>query len=422
MNDLQTRREFLKWGAKGASLMAATSFVPSFLTQSLMAEEDQAFWQKAPERILVVIQLAGGNDGLNTIIPHSNDLYYKARPTLGQKKENTLRINDDLGFHPSLEGFKKLYDAGKLSIVQGVGYPNPDRSHFRSMDIWHAGIDPHVRVETGWLGRYFDAQCNGSDLPSSTIGMNLGKIFPNAFRNAHSLGVSLEDPESYLWTPSGTSKAFVEAQQAIFEELNKPQMDSDPSLSFLQHTGMNAQVSSQEVRSAVKRYRSQVAYPAGKLGQSLGLIARMMSGGLETRVYYAHQGGFDTHNDQNGRHDRLLGDLSESCMAFQNDLEQIGIADRVVTLVFSEFGRRVQENASGGTDHGAAAPLFVFGKGVRGGLQGEMPSLSDLVDGDLKFGTDFRQVYATLLDHWMKVPSSAILQRDFKKLSLIQKV
>ncbi|MES2308212.1 MAG: DUF1501 domain-containing protein [Verrucomicrobiota bacterium] len=419
MNYLQTRREFLRWGLKGASLMATTSFVPSFLTQSLLAEEDQAFWQKSPERIMVVIQLAGGNDGLNTIIPYTNDLYYKARPLIAQKKETILKINDDLGFHQSLEGFKKLYDSGKLSVVQGVGYPNPDRSHFRSMDIWHGGIDPHVHSETGWLGRYFDAQCGGADLPAATIGMNLGKIFPNAFRNAHSLGVSLEDPESYLWEPSGTSKAFVEAQQSIFEELNRPQMEADPSLSFLQHTGMNAQISSQEVRSAVKKYRSKVSYPAGKLGESLSLIARMMSGGLGTRVYYAHQGGFDTHNDQNGRHDRLLRELGESCLAFQTDLEQIGIADRVVTLVFSEFGRRVQENASGGTDHGAAAPLFVFGKGIKGGLQGETPSLSDLVDGDLKFGTDFRQVYATVLDRWMKVPSDSILQRDFKKLGFI---
>ncbi len=384
-----------------------------------MAEEDQAFWKNSPERILVVIQLGGGNDGLNTVVPYLNDLYYKMRPLLGQKKDSLLKIDDEFGFHGSLEGFKTLFDAGKLSIVQGVGYPNPDRSHFRSMDIWNGGLDSKMRVETGWLGRYFDSQCQKNVIPVSTIGLNVGKISPKAFLNRHSLGVSLEDPDTYQWETSGTNKVFVEAQEKIFEELNQPQMESEGSLLFLQHTGMNARVSSDQIRSSIKHYRSGVNYPSGNLGRDLSLIAGMMSGGLETRVYYAHQGGFDTHGDQLRSHDRLLQELGDSCLAFQKDLEQIGIADRVVTMVFSEFGRRVQENASEGTDHGAAAPLFVFGKGVKGGFQGKMPSLSDLDDGDMKFGTDFRQVYATLLDRWMKVPSSSILQKEFKNLSFI---
>lgn len=419
MNHLKTRREFFQWSAQGASLLAATTFVPSFLTRPLFGENTLELWKNCPDHILVVIQLAGGNDGLNTVVPHQNDLYYKARPTLAQKITDLHKIDDLHGFHNSIVGFKSLYDQGKLSIVQNVGYPNPNRSHFRSMDIWNGGIDPQLQSTTGWLGRYFDAQCKGADRPSSTVGVNIGKIFPHAFRNLNSLGVSLEDPATYLWQPSGKSEAIIESQKNIFNELNTPQMEADPSLSFLQHTGMNAQLSSVEVRNAIKNYESKITYPNCKLGQSLSLIARMISGGLNTRIYYAHHGNFDTHGSQSGRHDKLLSELGASSEAFQKDLEAIGVADRVVTLVFSEFGRRVQENASGGTDHGAAAPLFLFGKNIKGGIIGKTPNLSDLTHGDLKFETDFRQVYATLLDQWLKVSSTQVLQKEFEKLSFI---
>ena len=423
MNDsLRTRREFLRDGAKYAALAAAAPFLPAFLTRTVWAgaEEGARAWTRGTSgRMLVVVQLAGGNDGLNTVVPYTDDGYLSSRSSLCLTEGDVLKLNDRLGFHPSLRPFKELHDAGKLAIVQGVGYPNPDRSHFRSMEIWHAGAGRHEDVKTGWLGRYFDAQCTGKEPGPATIGVNLGKVFPGAFANTRNLGTTLEDPETYVWQPSGTTKALVKAQEKVFEELNTPRMAEDMALDFLQHTGMNAALSAERVRGAVAGYKSKTAYPASQLATSLRLIAAMMAGGLETRVFYAHQGGYDTHNNQRGTHDRLLSDLSTCLAAFQSDLESLGLADRVTTVVFSEFGRRVKENASGGTDHGAASQMFVVGSKVKPGLHGTYPSLTDLADGDLKHTVDFRSVYASVLADWLGANPAEILGPDVTPLRVI---
>jgi len=429
--DLHTRREFLATGLKGAGLLAASAFVPAFVTRTAAATgvgRDQS--------ILVVVQLSGGNDGLNTVIPISDDLYFKARPTLGISGRNALKLTDHLGLHPALTDLRKEFDAGRMSIIQNVGYPNPNRSHFRSMEIWHTGSDDNdpLQVE-GWLGRYFDAQCAGADphkLPGD-IGMSFGKVMPQAFRNRSNVGIAINDPATFQWNPSGQTSTLARVQEQIFEKLNYPSAGmasvqstggisgSEPgTIDFLRHTAMNAVISGDSIRGILKKEKGTGKYPDGVLAAQLRMVASLIAGEFPSRVYYVSQGGYDTHADQLGGHARLLGDFNASMGAFLDDLRDQKISGKVSILAFSEFGRRVAENGSRGTDHGAAAPVFLFGDSVSGGLHGEPPDLSDLVDGDVKHKIDFRQVYASLLDGWLKTPSREILGRPFESVSILK--
>ena len=432
---LQTRREFLSTGLKGIGLLTASAYVPAFLTRTAMAAGTGA-----DSRILVVIQLSGGNDGLNTVIPFADDLYYKARPVIGIKADSTLKINDHLGLHPALAPLKAEFDQGRMAIIENVGYPNPNRSHFQSMEIWHTAEDSGGSHEVnGWLGRYFDAQCSGTDphvkTDQGSIGLSFGKVMPQAFRNDTNVGIALDNPDTFQWNASGETVGLAKEQEAIFAKLNNPGAmnngmqnlsnlggisgDEPQTLDFLKHTAMNAIVSGDRLRAILGKTRDHAAYPNSGLSNQLEMIGRLIAGNFPTRVYYAAQGGFDTHANQTGSQAKLLGDLGGSVHAFLQDLRAQKNADRVTVLAFSEFGRRVAENASGGTDHGTAAPMFLFGDQIKGGLHGNPPDLKNLADGDLRYQTDFRQVYATVLENWLQTNSEQVLRRKFDKIDVV---
>jgi uncharacterized protein (DUF1501 family) len=361
---------------------------------------------------LVVLQLSGGNDGLNTLTPHNDDQYFKLRPRLALRGGDRLRLNDDLSLHRNLSGFKSLFDEGKAAIIEGVGYPNPDRSHFRSMEIWHTASDSDRYETSGWIGRYFDNFCEG--YPQSTAGVYLGNELPQAFYGDKGMGVSFSAPEEFGFVAgkkgddTSSFRSMARRQAALENE----------TLDFLRHVTDGANLSQDRIQEVSRKVKNQVGYPGDPLAESMATIARMIAGGLGSRIYYTSLGGFDTHSAQQGAHDRLLDRFSRAVLAFQNDLKALGESRRVVTMVFSEFGRRVEENASGGTDHGAAAPMFLIGDPIKGGLYGARPSLTDLDGGDLKFTTDFRSVYASVLNQWFGVDPKVVLKREFDRLPL----
>ncbi len=436
MNEpIQTRREFLR---SGLLFLAGSVTAPFFLTRTVWALDQKlanAGTRSIPgmpdDHILVVIQLGGGNDGLNTVVPHAMDEYARARTTLRVAKDSVLKLNDVIGLHPNLAKLKSLYDAGNLAVIQGVGYPNPDRSHFRSMDIWHTA-DPSSRTVTyGWLGRYLDNACPGCDPKSKRVnpmaGLNIGGWMPVALKSERGLSIALDNPESFRWMPLAGNDRDRKQTEETFEKLNRVVAKNlkDPQVArmdFLSRVAMNAQLSSDRVREiADKAKGNQSAYPTTGLARQLQQVARFIAGGMPTRLYYVSMGGFDTHANQRGQHERLLTEFAEAGEAFYKDLQGQGNAGKVLVLTFSEFGRRVAENASGGTDHGAAAPMFVFGGKVKGGIYGEHPRLDagSLDRGDVKFHTDFRQVYATVLENWLGAKSQPILGAEFGKLKFV---
>jgi uncharacterized protein (DUF1501 family) len=318
--------------------------------------------------------------------------------------------------NPELAALKALYDEGHMAIVQGVGYPNPDRSHFKSMEIRETASGSERVEKYGWIGRYFDNTCKGT--PEPTLAVSIGGREPLTLRNGRSIGVTMAGPG-----PQGSAGPGMmqdTAQKKLFEELNAPRAQAPKSLDFLQRTALNAQVSTARIQAAVGKYRSTTQYPFnGPLGQGLRMIAAMIADNLGTRVYYASLGGFDTHSAQRPAHTNLLTQLAGSVRAFYQDLRAQGNAERVLIMSFSEFGRRVGENASGGTDHGTAAPMFLFGDMVKPGLYGEHPSLTDLDRGDLKFNVDFRSVYATVLEKWLKTDAKPVLNGAYPTLACL---
>jgi len=398
-----TRREFLQQLA----VFSAAGFAPQFVARAALAEAN-AIQGFKDDRVLVVVQLGGGNDGLNTIVPHGDDAYYRARPKLGLKDDRLLRLNDHLAMNSDMAGMMRLYDSGKLSVLQGVGYPNPDRSHFRSMEIWHTASASDEFLSRGWLGRYFDNQCSGSARPQAGLALDAER--PQAFEGERGFGIAATNPNRFGW-----DRGDLFSDDSLFTGINAPAPAANPTLDFLRHTTLNASASSEQVRAAAAR--GKVSAP-GKFNQ-LDAIAGLIRGGLETRVYYVSTSGFDTHANQLAQHKTLWTRVSEALEKFQQQLEKDGTANRVTTLVFSEFGRRVAENASGGTDHGTAAPAFLIGNHIQPGLHGQTPSLTDLDRGDLKYTTDFRSVYASLLEDWFEADAAAILGAKFDKLPLL---
>jgi uncharacterized protein (DUF1501 family) len=437
---LQTRRKFLRTSMLGA---AATWTLPVFLEKTFFALDALAadtLTQTVTGKdgtILVVLQMAGGNDGLNMIVPFADDGYHRARPQLSLPVDQILKIDNYVGLNPKLAGLKSFYDEGHVAIVQGVGYPNPNRSHFRSTEIWQTASDADRTMSEGWLGRYFDSCCAGAD---PTVGVAIGEETPQAFAAKNPTGVTFSRPEQFRFRPSEPDGGRMSAEEMLFRQLNEAaggeeavaapdgasvgaingKTKSDLStLDFLQRTALDAQLSSDKILAIARKSKSTVTYPQGQLAASLNIIARMIGGGLPTRVYYANQGGFDTHAGQINAHQRLMTEFNDAVAAFVSDLKQQGNFERVLLMTFSEFGRRVQENANGGTDHGAAAPMFVLGGAIKPGLFGKCPSLTDLDHGDLKFNTDFRSVYGTVLDRWLKAPSQTVLGRKFSALQIV---
>ena len=426
MNDapaLFTRRRFLRTTLLGGAIAQT---VPAFINRTFAALGESAEAGFVPTtgkdgKILVVMQLAGGNDGLNTVVPYADDAYYRARPSLAIPPGKVLRLDDYTGLHPSLGNISSLLGEGNAAIVQGVGYPNPNRSHFRATEIWHTASDAGKNEAYGWLGRYCDSNCAGQD-PGSAIAV--GDQLPQMLRSKSGQAIAIAAPQDYQF-----QQGMDPAQAEPDDDAAAPAGGSIDMLfgsgdhghdvaDFLQRTAMDAVASSGQVQDILRKAHDNVAYPSSDLGRRLQLVARLIGGGTPARVYYVSLGGFDTHANQSGAHERQLRVFDEAVAAFCRDLRDQGNFDRVTLLTFSEFGRCVAQNASGGTDHGAAAPLFLFGGAVKAGLHGKQPSLTELYRGDLVHGTDFRDVYSTLLERWLGTASKPVLGRDFKALDL----
>ncbi|MBP3955747.1 DUF1501 domain-containing protein [Gemmata sp. G18] len=394
------RRQFLTSALRGSSLVALGSVVPQFVAQTARAAAP------GKDTILVVVELTGGNDGINTVIPYADDLYHKARPTLRQTKQQVVVLDDHVGLHSGMQGLKPLWDAGNLAVVQGVGYPNPDRSHFEAMDIWHTA-DPKRAATTGWLGRASGEMENRSGgVPILHVGT--GKA-PLAATGAQGRGaVSVGDQNSFRLELGGGDRK--DSRRKLLEEVSAPasSTDDDDPLSFVQRRQVQTLTAVENLRELIEGPRAIRGFGGG-LQQKFQLIAGLIARGFGTRIFYVSLDGFDTHADQAPAHQQLLTQLATGIGELFRELKETGHDTRTRVLTFSEFGRRVTENGSRGTDHGAAACVLLAGGGVKGGVVGKHPSLSDLDADDLKYHTDFRSLYATLLDNWLNCDSKSVL-------------
>jgi uncharacterized protein (DUF1501 family) len=368
-------------------------------------------------KILVLLQLQGGNDGLNTVIPIEDAKYYTARKTINIKKEEAIKINNTLGFHPSMAGLKGLFDENKLSVIQNVGYADPDRSHFRSTDIWLSASDAKQNIYDGWVARYLENQnpTYPGTLPAEPMAIQLGSVESMLLQGKFgSLGTVFEDPNLFYQLISGSK------------------LDNDPppatiagnELKFLRQVAAASIQYSEAIKTKADKGKNIITYPNTNLGRQLSIVSKLISGGLNTPIYLTTINGFDTHANQLAQHSNLWKQVSEAITAFQKDIEALGISEKVTLMTFSEFGRRVNENGTNGTDHGSAAPLFVIGKTVKGGIMGSNPNLNSLdANGDIKFEFDFRQIYSTILsDHLSnnKENVMAVLLKDFNKLPIFR--
>jgi uncharacterized protein (DUF1501 family) len=412
-----TRRQFL-----GAAIgAAAVPLLPrlSFARAAALAPRR--------DRVLVLVDLAGGNDGLNTVVPFRHDRYHELRPTLRVTKERLLPLDGEVGLREELRGLKELFDRGCLAIVQGVGYPQPDRSHFRSSDIWHSGSLLPETTPTGWIGRM--CECDGIAAPARTPALMIGNDrVPLALIGTRGAAPQIDRIDA-LALPTGPDDGGASARADVMHALARAPAGRGKALDFLRDTARAAQESAAQIEPAAAKGKASGSYPAKPLGAALKIAAQLLAGGFDCSAYYVRQPGYDTHAFQADVHALLLKELGDSLAAFWSDVAAAGATKRVVVLVWSEFGRRVKENGSKGTDHGAAAPLFVIGDDLRDGIVGAHPSLemADLDggdrdgNGDVKFAADFRSVYATLLEEWIGVPQRLVLGASFEKLQLFRR-
>lgn len=399
------RRGFLQTGA----LATASFLLPKFL---------KAFEQPGNplpgNKVLVVLQLSGGNDGLNTVIPVRNDIYYRLRPKLGIEKGVALPVTDEAGLHPALTGLKELYDDGSLGILNSVGYPNPDRSHFRSMDIWQTASDSKQYIQTGWLGRYLDAQCNGCERPTQAL--EIDDVTSLALKGAQIKGMALKDPRRLY---NNSHEDYFRDILSDYRQRHKP-VQGEQQVDYLYKT-MAETLSGAEYIFEQSRLRpSSASYPNTEIGKNLHTIASLIFSEINTRVYYLSLGSFDTHVNQASQQERLFGEMSVAIRSFVADLKANHRFDDVLLMTFSEFGRRVAQNASGGTDHGTAGNMLLVSGGLREkGLINPLPDLNDLGDGDIKYRVDFKDVYATVLNKWLGADDIIILGRQSAYLDFI---
>lgn len=392
------RSEFLKL----SGLVTGSLLVPGFL--HAFTGKQNLFQGKR----LVFIQLSGGNDGLNTLVPFRNDIYYKLRPKLALPADKVLRLNDESGFHPAMDAFRRLFDQGMMSIFNGVGYPNPDRSHFRSTDIWHTASDSNEFLNTGWLGRLLDAECPGSQNP--WFALEVDDTLSLAMKGLRRSGFAMKDParlNSVLRDP-------------VLAELAEKEATSNAEQAFLYKTLRETRSAAEYLVEKSKSKPSVKNYPQHELGNSLRQIASLIAAGMESGIYYTGISGFDTHVRQAESQQRLLGILSDSVGRFAEDLQSTGEWNNTVVIVFSEFGRRVKQNASNGTDHGTANNVYVLGGNLKNpGMRNPLVSLSDLDDNDLKHTMDFRELYASLLDQALLFDHQKVLGRTFNTWPLV---
>ncbi len=395
------RKEFIQIGSLATASMMLPKFLRAFEGRTMVPPGN---------KVMVILQLSGGNDGLNTVIPVRNDLYYKARPKLGIDKSKALLLGDEAGLHPALSGFKELYDDGSLGILSNVGYPNPDRSHFRSMDIWHTASNSNEYWNNGWVGRYLDTQCSGCDKPTQAI--EIDDVLSLSMKGNNLNGIAVRDPKRLYGT----------ANEKFFKEVNSSHLKdgSEEPVDYLYKTLAETMSSADYIFKQSKLHPTGAEYPKTGLGNSMKTIASLIFSEINTKVYYVSLGSFDTHVGQEGRQENLFKEMNDAVKAFVKDLKTNGRFDDVMLFTFSEFGRRVAQNASGGTDHGTANNMFLISGGLKQkGLINEMPNLSDLDEGDLKFKVDFKDVYATMLKKWLNADDKSILGRQHQYLNFI---
>ena len=407
-NSSMNRRDFL---LQSALTTAGGLLIPNFLKAYELSAMGQPV---APSgKILVIVQLSGGNDGLNTVVPYRNDIYYRERPTIAIRPDKVLPLNDEIGLNPAMGALRSLYDDGLMTVINNVGYPNPDRSHFRSMDIWQTASDSGQYLSNGWVGRYLDAACAGkAQQPYKTI--EVDDTLSLAMKGKTLNGMALLDPK----------KLYNQTRGPLVTGLShEPAHDDHESVAYLSKT-LAETVSSADYVFEKAKARSTtspaVAYPDHELGNRLKTVSQLIQSGIDTSVYYVSISGFDTHINQPGQQDRLLGQYADAVGAFMTDLKAAGRQNDVLLMTFSEFGRRVKQNASNGTDHGTASNVFLIGGGLPGRrVLNEAPNLSNLTEGDLAYTVDFRQIYATLLRDYLGADDVAILGRPFEPLRLV---
>jgi uncharacterized protein (DUF1501 family) len=393
------RKDFLQVG----SLATASVMLPKFL---------KAFEKPSTvppgNKVLVVLQFSGGNDGLNTVIPITNDIYYNARPKLAIAKTDALQLTTDVGLNPALSAFKSLYDAGNLSVLNGVGYPNPNRSHFRSMDIWHSASKSTEYVNTGWLGRYLDAQCNGCAQPTQAL--EIDDVLSLALKGQNNKALALKDP----------ARLYNGSTDKLLKQITSAHTSAHETVDYLYKTMAETLSSAEYIFKQSKKSPTNFKYPSTDLGKSLQTISSLIQSDINTKVYYVSVGSFDTHINQQTQQKRLFTQINDAVAAFTTDLKNNNRFNDVLLMTFSEFGRRVTQNASGGTDHGTASNMFfVSGALKQKGILNAMPNLQNLVDGDLQHTVDFKQVYATVLDNWLGANHKDILGSTHQTLSFI---
>jgi uncharacterized protein (DUF1501 family) len=400
------RREFLKVSAAGSTLIALDGVLPRFLARTA-AQAPAADQRGARDTILVVVQLTGGNDGLNTVIPYSDADYARYRPTLRQT--NYHRVNDRIALNEAMNGFNELLQDNALCIVQGVGYPNPSQSHFRSMDIWQAASTA-PELNEGWIGKAL----RHVPAAASFHLANQNEAAPLALTGAPARVPSIGTLEDFQMRLEAANAGDRRRQRELLDRVSSPGSGGQGGLlDFVQGTAVQTYASSRRLQEIGRNYVPRNPYPASALGNHLRLAAQLIDAGLGARLFYVTLDGFDTHAGQAATHPNLLRDVSDSITALFRDLSARGHRDRLLIMTFSEFGRRARENGSRGTDHGSGAPMFLVGGRVKSGVVGDHPSLSQLDDGNLRHHTDFRQVYAAVLDRWLGVPSRQVLGQEF---------
>jgi uncharacterized protein (DUF1501 family) len=395
------RKEFIQIGSLATAAVMLPKFLKAFESPGMVP---------LGNKVVVILQLSGGNDGLNTVIPVRNDIYYKSRPRLGITREKALTLTDEVGLHPSLTGFKELYDDGSLAILNNVGYPNPDRSHFRSMDIWHTASQSNEYWSNGWVGRYLDAQCNGCDKPTQAI--EIDDVLSLALKGDNMKGIAVKDPRRLYGT----------ANEKFFRDVMKNHKDEagEQPVDYLYKTMAETLSSADYIFQQSKLHPTNAEYPKTDLGTSLKTIASLIYSEINTKVYYVSLGSFDTHINQDAQQQRLFKEMNDAVQAFVKDLKAQHRFEDVMLFTFSEFGRRVEQNASNGTDHGTANNMFMVSGGLKQkGVLNPLPDLSDLNEGDLKYNIDFKNVYATVLNKWLNADDQKILTKKYDYMNFI---
>ena len=399
------RRDFLR----NTALASGAFMIPAFLKPL----EAMAMSGLTGYKNLVIIQLSGGNDGLNTIVPYCNDIYFQKRSNIAIKETDVIALDDMQGLNPNLSALKEIYDQGYMSIINSVGYPNPDRSHFRSMDIWQTASDSNQFLTNGWIGRYLDANCQNNKNQTPYTAIEVDDTLSLAMKGAKMKAIAVQDPY----------KLFQITREPFFKDLvhsqNSEHLNED-NLGYLYKTMIETYSSADYIQNTSKTYKTTAEYPATQFANQLKTVSKFINSGLQTRVYYVSLSGFDTHVGQQGQQGRQLKVYGDAVAAFIKDLKQTNKLDDTLVMTFSEFGRRVEQNASNGTDHGTANNIMIYGgKLKKSGIYNAAPDLSTLDNGDLKYQVDFRDVYATLLDKWLNVDNSLVLSKNFAGLQFI---